>query len=180
MKTRVILITGRPGVGKTTVVRKVAERVKAQGLKVGGMISTEIREKNTRVGFEMQDLLTGERGILAHVNISGPKIGKYKVSLEDLKKVGASSISRAIDEADVVVIDEIGPMELLSQDFKDSVRKALNSTKIVISTIHYKCRDNLITATKNRRDAKIYEVTVENRDKLPDIIANEIINYTRR
>jgi nucleoside-triphosphatase len=65
---RVLLLTGSPGVGKTTVLMKTINELKEAGYRVGGMISREVREGGTRVGFEILDLNSSKRGWLAHVN----------------------------------------------------------------------------------------------------------------
>ncbi|NWF97298.1 MAG: DUF2478 domain-containing protein [Candidatus Thorarchaeota archaeon] len=111
MNKRILLLTGNPGVGKTTVLLRVVEALKAKGYSVGGMISREVRSGGTRVGFEILDLASGRRGWLAHVNQpSGPQVGKYRVNLEDLNSIGAEAIANAVASSDVVAIDEIGPM----------------------------------------------------------------------
>ena len=135
---RFIFLAGRPGVGKTSVLLRTVKALKAKGLKVGGMISREAREGGKRVGFRIVDVETGREGWLAHVNQkTGPRVGKYRVNLSDLRDVGVDSILREIGNADVVVIDEIGPMELHSSDFKDAVTRALQSNKIIIGIISH-------------------------------------------
>lgn len=110
-----MLLTGSPGVGKTTVLLKTVEALKAKGYNVGGMISREARVGGTRVGFEILDLTSSKHGWLAHVNQkSGPQVGKYRVNLEDLDEIGAEAIKKAVENFDVVAVDEIGPMELFS------------------------------------------------------------------
>ena len=95
MQKRVLLLTGAPGVGKTTVLIKTVDALKAKGVSVGGMISREAREGNVRVGFEIIDLTNGKHGWLAHINQkSGPQVGKYHVNLADLEKIGAAAITR--------------------------------------------------------------------------------------
>jgi nucleoside-triphosphatase len=173
---RVILLTGRPGVGKTTVLTKVVNILKEEGYSVGGMISREVRENGVRVGFEILDSSSEKRGWLAQVNqITGPQVGKYRVNLEDLENIGAQAISYAVENCDVVTIDEVGPMELLSEKFKDATRKALESTKLVIGVVHAKAQDKLINDAKKMKEAEIYTVTTENRDQLRTIIAEEAI-----
>jgi nucleoside-triphosphatase len=95
-------------------------------------------------------------------------VGKYRVNLEDLDLVGAQSINTAIDLSDVVVVDEIGPMELFSSKFKEAAKKALESDKLVIAVVHYKAQDELVRDTKSRLDAETFEVTLENRENLSE------------
>jgi len=165
---RVLLLTGAPGVGKTTVLIKTTEALKAQGVSVGGMISREVREGDARVGFEIIDLINCRRGWLAHVNqMSGPQVGKYHVKLHDLEAIGAEAIKEAIEKCAIVAIDEIGPMELYSQKFKQTVKQALQSEKMVIAVVHAKAKDALIEEAKQREDSEILTVTLTNRETLP-------------
>jgi nucleoside-triphosphatase len=171
MRKRVLLLTGNPGVGKTTVLTKTVNSLKEKGYCVGGMISREVRENGVRAGFEILDLKSDRRGWLAHVDQkSGPKVGKYRVNMEDLEFVGAMAIAKAVENCAVVAIDEIGPMELFSVEFKEATQKALESSKPVLAVVHWKVRDKLITEAKTREDSKIFMVTKENRNKLSEII----------
>jgi len=177
---RIQLLTGNPGIGKTTVLTKTVNILKENGVCVGGMISREIRKKGIRVGFELLDLANTRRGWLAHINQKGgPQVGKYRVNLSDLDAIGAAAIEHAAEKCIVIAIDEIGPMELFSEKFKQAVQKALESQKPVIATIHWKATDKLISVAKNREDAEIITVTQENRDKMPETIAHKILNILK-
>lgn len=154
--------------GKSTVARKVAEKIMIDGFKVGGMTSGDLRSGSTRIGFEIRDLLTGKTGVLAHVNqITGPKIGKYHVNSHDLDEIGAEAILSAIKYADLVVIDEVGPMELTSKRFKDAVQAALVCGKPVVGTVHRNAQDPLVRAIRSGSGIEVIEVTHENRETLP-------------
>jgi nucleoside-triphosphatase len=178
LRKRVLLLTGSPGVGKTTVLLKVVEALRAKGYSVGGMISREVREGGTRVGFEVLNLTSNRRGWLAHVNQrAGPQVGKYRVNLEDLNSVGAEAIIKAVEECDVVAVDEVGPMELFSEKFKQAVRLAVESGKLVIGVVHWKARDKLIEDIKSREDAEIFTVTYENRDKMHQSVLEKVEEY---
>ncbi|MEM2795263.1 MAG: NTPase, partial [Thermofilaceae archaeon] len=135
--TKNLLITGHPGVGKTTAVLKVTEELRKLGIHVGGFISREIRESGVRTGFVVVDLSTGEEAYLARVGKGLPRIGKYVVLVGELERVGVKAIIKALEISDVIVIDEIGPMKLYSPLFRKAVVKALNSSKPVIATIHF-------------------------------------------
>lgn len=176
LEKRVLLLTGSPGVGKTTVLLKVVDALKDKGYSVGGMISREVRSCGTRVGFEILDLSTNRRGWLAHVNQKvGPQVGKYRVNLEDLDAVGAEAILKAVRECDVVAIDEIGPMELFSEKFRLAVEKAVESSKPIIGVVHWKARHRLINKVKARGDVEICAVTYENREKIHETIVEKAI-----
>jgi nucleoside-triphosphatase len=129
---RAILLTGSPGCGKTTLIRRAVELLPGP---VGGFYTQEIREGRARKGFEMVTL-DGQRGVLAHVNIAGRKrVGKYGVDISVLDVLGVEAIERSAQERGVVVIDEIGPMEILSDRFRQAVLKALDSDAVVLGTI---------------------------------------------
>ncbi|RJS79340.1 NTPase [Candidatus Bathyarchaeota archaeon] len=175
---RILLLTGSPGVGKTTVLLKTVEALKAKGYSLGGMVSREVRSCGTRVGFEILDLADNKTGWLAHVNQkTGPRIGRYHVNLEDLKNVGVKAIMEAVEKADVIVIDEIGPMELCSEDFKDAVRRAVKSEKLMICTVHRKTKDKLVEEVKTRMDSELFTVTYKNRSFLHSIITNKALSF---
>jgi nucleoside-triphosphatase len=170
-----VFLTGIPSVGKSTVVRKVAERVQQDGVKVGGMISADLRSGSARVGFEIRDLMTGNLGVLAHVNqTTGPRIGRFHVKDEDLDRIGAEAILSAIKHADLIVIDEVGPMELTSPRFKDAVRDALACDKALLGTVHRSAQDPLVQAIRTDRTVEVIEVTRQNRDSLPNVLLQRL------
>lgn len=172
-------LTGKPGIGKTSLALNVVQLVKESGYKIGGMVSKEVRENEARIGFEIQDLKTGEKGWLAHKKlISGPRFGKYFVNLNDLENVGVRAILDALDDQDIdlVVIDEIGPMELLSKVFIDAIMKVLHLNKPVLGTIHYKVNHFLINKIKSSENSKIILITLENRNLILQNLCNDILN----
>lgn len=176
MQKRIFLLTGSPGVGKTTLLLKVVEALRAKGYSVGGMISREVRSGGTRIGFEILDLNTGKSGWLAHINQkTGPKVGKYRVNMEDLEKVGVEAILKAVKECDVIAVDEIGPMELFSEKFRNAVKEAVGSGKLMVGVVHWKARDKIIDNVKKRQDTEIFTVTFENRDKLHVTVVGQIL-----
>lgn len=157
---------------------KVVEALRTKGYSVGGMISREVREGGARIGFEILDLSTNKRGWLAHVNLKvGPQVGKYRVNLEDLNNVGVEAILKAVKECDVVAVDEVGPMELFSEKFKQAVGLAVESTKLLIGVVHWKAKDKLIEAIKSREDAEMFTVTYENRSKLHRSVLEKAEEY---
>jgi nucleoside-triphosphatase len=178
---RLIFVTGPPGIGKTSVLLRSVNGLKDRGYEIGGMISREVREGGVRVGFEIMDFSTEQRGWLAHVNQpTGPKISKYRVNLTDLDAIGVSSILDAIRNADIIIVDEIGPMELFSPAFGDAVDQALESNKPVLGTIHFGLRDSLINSIKKREDAEILEVTYENRGTLHSLIIEKVVQSLQK
>lgn len=163
-----IAVTGIPGIGKSTVVAKAAEKLADRlGFKVCGVRTVEIRREGRREGFSILDLATGEAGILSHTKGRGPKIGKYHINIEDLEKIGAEALRNALS-CDLVIIDEIGPMELISGSFVAAVEKVLESDKPVLAVLHRSSEHWL--ARKVREEFEVLTVDMKNREELPEKI----------
>jgi nucleoside-triphosphatase len=164
------LLTGHPGVGKTTIIKKLIEKLK---LPAGGFYTEEIRENNMRMGFAIVTL-SGLKGVLAHRNFkSRYKVGDYGVGVYTLDRIGVKEIQMCLVEKKVIVIDEIGKMELLSPQFQEVVQKALDADNLVLGTItlaHHPFAEKV----KARDDVKIYEVTRENQDQVLKTLTKEL------
>ncbi|NOZ58244.1 MAG: NTPase [Euryarchaeota archaeon] len=159
-----ILITGKPGSGKTTLLARVAQEL---GKKAGGMVTREIRERGRRVGFYVENLSTGEKATFAHVALpKARRVGKYGVDMAALERVGVKAIEQALRECELVLIDEIAPMELYSNAFIRAVEEAFSSPKQVVASIHLKSKHPLITSLKSRRGVVIYTINEENREEV--------------
>jgi nucleoside-triphosphatase len=157
---------------------KTAEDLRGKGYSVGGMLSRDVRSHGNRVGFEIFDLNRGRTGSLASVyQRQGPRIGKYRVNLDDLNKIGVGAIADAAENCDVVVVDEIGPMELSSEQFREAVRKTAEGKKLAICTIHWKMSNEMMESVRKREDAQIYMVTFENREHLHEEIVSKASDF---
>jgi nucleoside-triphosphatase len=163
-----IAVTGSPGVGKSTLVQKAAA---ATGCRVGGVLARDKRFKDRRIGFELLDLATGATGILADEAGSGPQLGKYRVHPEELDRVGAQAVEDGLG-CDLIVVDEVGPMEISSRRFVAAVEKAISSDKPMLVVLHEWSQHRL--AKKIRGTFKVITVTKENRDALVKEIAGEL------
>lgn len=174
------LITGSPGSGKTTVIENVVSSLLERGLEVGGIYCPEIRVGGVRRGFEIVDVMTDESRILAHVDREkGPRVSKYRVDVSNVDALSKSAISRALSEADFLVIDEIAPMEVHSGEFRRHVRRALDSEKPLVAVIHKRSKSGFIGEVKSRDDSKIFELTEKNRDELPDRLEKLVLESLR-
>jgi nucleoside-triphosphatase len=162
---RVLLITGMPGVGKTTVIRRVAERL--QGARVGGFYTEEQREAGQRTGFRLVDF-EGRVLTFAHVGFSGPRVSKYGVDVAALDARAEALLAPHADVA-VYLVDEIGKMECLSPRFVAAMRHLLVSGSRVVATVAKK-GEGLIDDAKRWPGATLWEVSHDNRDRLPDEI----------
>lgn len=168
---RAILLTGPPGVGKTTVVRLI---VAGLGERAGGFYTEEIREGMRRVGFRIVTL-DGQIATLAHVHSQSPyRVGRYGVEVGELNRIGVAAIHKAIAEREVVVVDEIGKMELFSVAFRDAVLAALASPKMVLGTITQAAHP-WASALRQRPEVELVTVTPANRDALPEKVLASLL-----
>ena len=154
---QVYLLTGRSGTGKTSLVKQVVAQMKGEA---GGFYTEEIRTQGGREGFRLITL-HGEEAILAHVSIHSPyRVDKYGVDISGLEQVGVPALYEAARQCDLVVIDEIGRMELFSAKFREAVSYVVSSGKKILGTIMLnpnpwadaikrQPRVNLITVTRN-------------------------------
>jgi len=173
-EARLFLITGIPGVGKTTLISKVVLELRKTGISVGGIYSKEKRSGRVRTGFIMTDLLSGFQKELASVDGEGPRMGRYKVNLKNLGEFAAPALENAISRCDVVIVDEVGPMELISPEFRRAVKHVVDSNKPVLMVVHLRMRDPLIEEIRSRADAIPFEVTPDNRNQLEKTIMKEM------
>jgi nucleoside-triphosphatase len=165
-----LLITGLPGVGKTTLIKKLSEELKH--LHPAGFYTAEIREEGVRKGFELISL-NGKRGLLSHKDIKSPyRVGNYKVDIKGFEDF-LDSIPFLEPRTGLTIIDEIGKMECLSDRFKKVLKEILKSDKLLIATIALK-GSGLITEIKKRHDIRLFEITKNNMD----IVFSEILNST--
>lgn len=163
---KAILLTGNPGCGKTTLLQRVVARLPKSA---GGFYTEEIREQGVRKGFGITTL-DGKRGVMAHVDIkSSKKVGKYGVNIAALDTIAVPSIEEAVGVQKIVVIDEIGPMEISSDRFRDAVMGALQSGATVLGTI-VKHSLPFIDRIKAMPNVKVIEVRHENRENLVESI----------
>ena len=178
----VILLTGLPGVGKTTIVNRLAEYYVGKGLKLSGITTREVRASGVRIGFKITDLETGREGWLARKNSNtGPHVGPYRVALEDLEMIGANALATAATgSADIIVVDEVGPLEMTSYAFRNSLSKILSGNRPTIVTV--KMGSNYREIEQIRGKSVRFEITTENRDTIyHELIelADEWISHSR-
>lgn len=161
-----VFLTGKPRSGKSTVLEKIIILLKEKGKKVGGFITPEIREEGKRIGFCVKDVFSNEIGILASKDIKiGPKFGNYGINIEDFERVALKAIEFALKECDIIVIDEIGKMEFLSEKFREKLTQILISDKPLVAVLHRDFFD------KFKDFGKLIEVTNRNRNELPELIS---------
>ncbi len=170
-----VLLTGRPGIGKTTLIKRLIE---TSSLSKGGFYTEEVREEGQRVGFSLITL-DGKRSLLAHLKTKSPyRVGRYGVDIDTFEAIGVESIRKAISTNDIIIIDEIGRMELFSRKFREVVLQALKTGRVV-ATIK-KGRDDFVDKIKSRKDVRGLEVNLENRETLSSKLTKIVIDLGNR
>lgn len=169
-----LLLTGPPQCGKTTVVHRVVKDFPGQA---AGFFTREVRVAGRRVGFEIVTL-DGQVAWLSHVDFPGPqRVGRYGVDLEALHRVALPTLEPA-PGIDLIVVDEVGKMECLSSRFVEAVERLWSIAVPLLITVAHKGK-GLIARLKTRREARIFSVTSDNRDLLPDTILKILLTSSR-
>lgn len=130
-----VLITGQPGCGKTTLIKKVARSL---SIPFCGFFTNEIRHGRRRVGFEIESF-AGNKAVMSHLDIKSPyRVGKYGVEIESMERIAAFEMEIALSENRLLIVDEIGKMELFSKRFKELILKVFQKEIPFLGTILYK------------------------------------------
>ncbi len=167
-----ILITGSPGVGKTTLFTRVLSNIAGDRYRVAGFVCPEVREGGRRTGFRIVDLSSGDSGWLAISfeklggRCMGARIGRYCVIEEDVNRV-VSNTERSLEGADLIAIDEIGPMELSVKSCKKIIYRSIEMPKPGLFVVHLRLVDEISQRIRVAgRDFIVYRVEPNNRDSL--------------
>ncbi len=162
MMKQVYLLTGKPGTGKTSLIKQAITGMKG---KAGGFYTEEIRSQGVRQGFRLVTL-DGDTAILAHIGIHSPyRVSRYGVDIDSLDQVGVSALRRAAQHCDLVVVDEIGKMELFSTSFREAVSQIIDSGKRLLGTIML-VPNPWADAIKLKPQVNLVEVTRANHPKI--------------
>ncbi len=163
-----ILITGPPGCGKSTLVAHIIKVLQTKGVKVGGITTPDFRTENgRRGGFLIRDIATGEEATMAAVGYpSKIRVGRYGVDRAAVQAIGVTAIEQAVDKADIVVIDEIGKMELAVEEFQRCVKTALDSLKPVLGTIGLYLASSFVATVKQRADVTVLMLQHKQQSKI--------------
>ena len=181
-----IFVTGPPRSGKSTLIMSISKELLDKGIQVGGIICPEIRIGGRRWGFKVIVYPGGPEEILASITIKSPhRVSKYGVNVQGFEKIVEDHLNKMLTDpkTKVLLIDEIGKMELLSKKFEEFVKKALNTQKPIIGVIG-RVNHPLILTIQKRKDTKIYTITrgttTTQKQRIKQQILNTILEYLRR
>tara|TARA_B100000029_G_scaffold159748_1_gene155439 strand:+ start:4213 stop:4791 length:579 start_codon:yes stop_codon:yes gene_type:complete len=174
-------ITGLPRSGKSAVLQKVVDMITEEGSGfrrtrgpsppehvIGGMRCEPVIENGERVGYACVNILTGEKGVMAHREIdSRNRVLGFGIDPTEIDRVGVPAIMDSIGNCEILVIDEVGKFTVESEGFVNVVRLALQHDMPTLLTLHKKSRHPLLQDIRRRDDARILEVTPVNRSLLP-------------
>lgn len=174
-----LLLTGAPRCGKSTLVRRLVERFPGNA---GGMMAAELLgPEGRRCGFELQvvwrsaggELRVVDRAVLAEAApdemaepLPGARVGRYFVRPEALS-LAVRALDGAMHEGGLVVIDEIGPLQLASPAFRDAVLRCLDGPGDLLATVA-QSQDAFVELLKARPGVRVVEVTRQNRQHLAE------------
>lgn len=161
-----VLLTGPPGVGKTTALRRVCDALRIEPLR--GFYTEEVRAGGVRQGFRLVTFDGAARTIADVGRPGAPRVGKYGVDVAAIDAV-ARRVLVPDPAVALFVIDEIGKMECLARGFVDAVHGLLARSRPLLATVALR-GEGLIEEVKRDPRARLVHLTRENRDRLPDEI----------
>jgi nucleoside-triphosphatase len=160
-------IIGMPGSGKTQTLLRIIQLLEQEGVKVGGMVTEPIIEKQRRTGFQVTDWLTKEHEVFAYEGLkSRVHSGRFGINVAALEGLGVRALASARESADVIVIDEVGKMEVESDLFTKAIVDTLDAEKSIVMTLHKKSRNALLQDIRRRDELRLLEVTPVNKNLL--------------
>ena len=166
-----LLLVGRPGAGKTTVMKRLAAALK--GRPIDGFLTEELREAGERLGFWLSSL-DGRQALLAHKQLEGGyRVGPYKVNVDVLEAMAVPIIQRGVGAASVLFLDELGKMELCSAAFQQAVHEAFDRGPTVVASVGV-AHVPFLASLKQRRDVELIPLTVSNREAVQEELVERL------
>ncbi len=166
-----VVITGEPGVGKTTLVKRVVERI---GDKSIGFWTEEVRNRKTkrREGFKVVTT-EGKEEIFAHKRFTSKHlVGSYGVNLQKFEGVVIPLLEKAKrDRKKILVVDEVGKMELFSRRFREIIGDLVRDpARDMVITIPIRDVHPLVREIRRLPDAVVVELKKSNREGMEEEI----------
>ena len=177
--SNVTLLTGPPGIGKSTALRKIAESFKLDA--ITAIVSSEIREDGKRQGFQMEVLGTGQRGLLASPNVeSDVRFGtllpdgrrRLGVTFDFLDGTACPELRRGISRKSLLLVDEIGPMQASSALFRSIIEEVFEKRYPLVASIA-QSDDPWISNVRDQSGAALLVLDRWNRD----LITEALVTY---
>lgn len=162
-----LFLTAKPRTGKSTAIKKIVSEIGKD--KCVGFITEEIKEEGKRVGFKIITM-DGREGVLASITtISDVRLSRYGIDIKTFEDLCISTISNIEDSNKIIIIDEVGPIQMFSERFKKALIEALGNSNDIIGTVFFD-QHPWIDGFKEIEGVKLINVTVENRDEIPNMI----------
>ncbi len=172
----IVLLTGLPGVGKTTLIKRLADQA---GKEAGGFYTQEIREESRRRGFEIITF-DGEKDCLALKSaepcfVNEVPFKSYRINLNGINEIAVPALIKARNEGKIIFVDEIGPMEIFSKSFCDTIRELLEDDSVRMVGTIVKRPNRFADEVKRHPRVKVVEVTYANRDEMVEEVWREVV-----
>ncbi len=157
-----IAITGLPGTGKTTLIRRLSSFLQERGIELAGFYTVELREGGKRVGFDIVTLPQERRIPLARVGSGRARVGRYRVLVENLDEVCRGMLSSS--QPALYIVDELGKMELFSSEFLKLMDRVLKGNFLLTygKKLRHPIKDRLLRLP----DLENFEINPSNREEL--------------
>ncbi|WP_411551919.1 nucleoside-triphosphatase [Paenibacillus lautus] len=167
------LVTGKPRMGKTTMIKKLIHHLGSD--LCGGFYTEEITNAGERIGFRCV-AVDGESVEIANVESpSHIRVGRYGVDVEKFEDFAIHKLREALSSKKIIVIDEMGFMQMLSASFQSMVQEIISDRRIVLGTIPVESHPE-IDAIKYRKEVGIISLNEINRDVMPELLLKDILN----
>lgn len=171
MERSAVLLTGRPGIGKTTAIMRALDPL---DLPACGFYTREVRDGRGRIGFEIITL-SGEIALLATKLpekrfAREARLGMYRINVGAVDEVAVPALQKAAASGKLVVVDEIGPMELFSPIFRSVVLQILDSDVPLLGAVMQRSHP-FSDVVKRHERVHLIIVTHQNRDEVPAQVA---------
>lgn len=158
---RVAIVTGTTGSGKTTLVEQVVEQLRRASVRVGGILAPGYLHENRRTGFDLVDLATGERATLARerLDVPGPHVRWSRFAFDEGGlALGRRALGETSQSAQVIVVDEVGPMELSGGGWAEALDRLAADSRAVLLLVVRESVLEAVVARWGSEHTGIFEV----------------------